>query len=365
MTSPTPTATASGSDAVKPASAAALAHLRLSALVVDDDSTNRMLLARMLLKLGFAEASTAENGAEALEKVAARAPPPQDLTRDLRPMAASGILDLLAAPGETRPWTAAVSDRGDSMSGRASPSGWHAVFMDNTMPVMSGIEATRRLRTGAVPYRGLIVAVTGDAQASVRDAFMAAGADIVLAKPVVQQALADVLRQHLLAPEAQPQVCSAPPHSAAVPGFLHLERDSALLRRADSSAEASAALGPAAEPQPSADSTAAPPLCVQHSVEPAHRLNDGAELSQNCDRALQQQQQQQQQQLAVSPVAAQAAPGCTRQSRPHAVSSDRPPPDFVSDEAARAPSLAASESADEHSTPVAARSESVLLSTMV
>jgi CheY-like chemotaxis protein/two-component sensor histidine kinase len=55
------------------------------------------------------------------------------------------------------------------------------IFIDNDMPVMNGIEATRALRIAG--YRYLIVAVTGTVMEEDINEFLAAGADLVFSKP--------------------------------------------------------------------------------------------------------------------------------------------------------------------------------------
>jgi CheY-like chemotaxis protein len=55
------------------------------------------------------------------------------------------------------------------------------IFIDNDMPVMNGIEATRVLRIAG--YRYLIVAITGSAMEEDITEFIAAGADLVYSKP--------------------------------------------------------------------------------------------------------------------------------------------------------------------------------------
>jgi CheY-like chemotaxis protein len=56
------------------------------------------------------------------------------------------------------------------------------VFMDNTMPIMNGVEAARALRNLGFP--NLIVGVTGNALDDDVQAFITAGADIVFYKPL-------------------------------------------------------------------------------------------------------------------------------------------------------------------------------------
>jgi signal transduction histidine kinase/AmiR/NasT family two-component response regulator len=62
---------------------------------------------------------------------------------------------------------------------------YDVVLMDKQMPVMDGVEATRRIRSlpgerGSVP----IIAVTADAFVAARDEILAAGADEYLSKPI-------------------------------------------------------------------------------------------------------------------------------------------------------------------------------------
>jgi CheY-like chemotaxis protein len=56
------------------------------------------------------------------------------------------------------------------------------VFMDGSMPVMDGYEATAHIR--AVGFKGRIIGVTGNALAEDQVRFLHAGAELVLVKPV-------------------------------------------------------------------------------------------------------------------------------------------------------------------------------------
>jgi CheY-like chemotaxis protein len=65
------------------------------------------------------------------------------------------------------------------------------VLMDNLMPVMNGIEATRRLR--AAGFDRLVVGVTGNVMDDEVREFVDAGADAVLAKPIKAATLVALL----------------------------------------------------------------------------------------------------------------------------------------------------------------------------
>ena len=75
-----------------------------------------------------------------------------------------------------------------------TPSQWPVCLcMDSSMPVMDGLEASRRIRY--LGYTGLIVGVTGNALIVDQDAFRAAGADCVVTKPADMGKLCEVIRE--------------------------------------------------------------------------------------------------------------------------------------------------------------------------
>lgn len=118
-------------------------------LIVDDNATNRMVLQSLLLDYGVA-AQTAENGAEAVD---------------------------------------AWADRE-----------WNAILMDISMPVMNGLEATLAIRErerqtgrGHTP----IIAVTASALSHETEAYLAAGMDAVVAKPVDADTLMAILTDRM------------------------------------------------------------------------------------------------------------------------------------------------------------------------
>ena len=107
-------------------------------LVVDDNEVNLMIAGEILSQAGL-EVETAENGAQALECLQ------------------RGHFDI--------------------------------VFMDMQMPVMDGLEATRRIRSQTDKARLPIVAMTANALAADRDLCLQAGMDDVLTKPIEPERL--------------------------------------------------------------------------------------------------------------------------------------------------------------------------------
>lgn len=71
------------------------------------------------------------------------------------------------------------------------------VLMDMMMPVMDGLEATRRFRASEQGRRTPIVAMTANAMQSDRDSCMAAGMDDYLAKPMETAALQRLLQRYI------------------------------------------------------------------------------------------------------------------------------------------------------------------------
>eukprot|EP00597_Dinobryon_sp_UTEXLB2267_P005112 CAMPEP_0170071904 /NCGR_PEP_ID=MMETSP0019_2-20121128/9688_1 /TAXON_ID=98059 /ORGANISM="Dinobryon sp., Strain UTEXLB2267" /LENGTH=457 /DNA_ID=CAMNT_0010280633 /DNA_START=879 /DNA_END=2252 /DNA_ORIENTATION=+ len=65
------------------------------------------------------------------------------------------------------------------------------VLMDNQMPAMNGVEATKRLRTGG--YKNLIVGVTGNVLEDDVNEFLVAGANLVMFKPLKMAQLSTLL----------------------------------------------------------------------------------------------------------------------------------------------------------------------------
>jgi CheY-like chemotaxis protein len=115
-------------------------------LIVDDEPDNRGWLNALLTSVGF-EAREADNGETAL-----------------------------------REWDT-----------------WHPqlVLMDVRMPVMDGLEATRRIRRGSPGSGPVIIALTASALEEDRHNVMEAGADEVILKPFREAELLEKIRAHL------------------------------------------------------------------------------------------------------------------------------------------------------------------------
>jgi CheY-like chemotaxis protein len=78
------------------------------------------------------------------------------------------------------------------------------VLMDENMPNLNGIEATREIRQLGTRYETLpIIALTANAMTGDRERFLAAGMDEYLSKPVNLSKLIEVVQPFLSAPQAR------------------------------------------------------------------------------------------------------------------------------------------------------------------
>ena len=107
----------------------------LHALVVDDIKSNRQLLAKLVSNRG-AQVDMVEDGQQAVDY---------------------------------------IMEHGDKID---------IIFMDNMMPVMTGVESTASCRNEIIGFGGLIIGVTGNTLPEDMHLFLDAGADFILGKPV-------------------------------------------------------------------------------------------------------------------------------------------------------------------------------------
>ena len=112
-------------------------------LVVDDVSSNRKLLLMLLKKAGNMSLDSAACGEEAIEKF------------------------------------------------KNEPNRFDIILMDNVMPDMSGLEASKILRENG--YKNLLIGVTGNAMDADLEEFVQAGADMAVAKPIKFDTLVSIL----------------------------------------------------------------------------------------------------------------------------------------------------------------------------
>jgi signal transduction histidine kinase/response regulator of citrate/malate metabolism len=73
----------------------------------------------------------------------------------------------------------------------------HLIFMDIRMPVMDGLQATRRIKASDAGAQTRIIAITAHALEEERNQILAAGCDGVIRKPYTQAEILDALTRHL------------------------------------------------------------------------------------------------------------------------------------------------------------------------
>ena len=138
----------------------------LPILVVDDDRMTRMLMQRMLERLKCV-VTTAVNGQQALELITG--------VSDIRSVDTPGSNEgEYFADGQVRNSSPSRGTGGPPTPGM-SESKFAVVFLDNQMPVMSGVEMVEKLRK--LGRKDLIVGVTGNALLPDQEEYLASGAD--------------------------------------------------------------------------------------------------------------------------------------------------------------------------------------------
>jgi signal transduction histidine kinase/CheY-like chemotaxis protein len=94
-----------------------------------------------------------------------------------------------------------LAENGEQAIAMLRTGDYTLVLMDIQMPVMDGLEATRRIRSGSYPDIDPeipIVAMTAHGMLGDRERFLAAGMTDYISKPVDEVDLADILRRHAL-----------------------------------------------------------------------------------------------------------------------------------------------------------------------
>ncbi|KAF9224071.1 hypothetical protein BS17DRAFT_795625 [Gyrodon lividus] len=140
-------------------------------LVVDDDRLTRTIMSRTLSRLGC-HVSTAENGELALEMIIGRK------------FEEAQIQNAYPAPSTALAYLGLEN-------GAPGPSRYDVVFLDNQMPIMSGMEVVTKLRELGRP--DFVVGVTGNALIDDQRKYFQAGVDHILTKPVFEPSLIKML----------------------------------------------------------------------------------------------------------------------------------------------------------------------------
>lgn len=148
----------------------------LKVLIVDDDMLTRRLMSRMMQRLGC-EVETAENGRVALDLILR---PPPSTTSDSPASRSDSSSDAI------------VEKAGGATTGMDAFHHYDVVFLDNQMPVCSGVEVVTELRS--LGRDDLVVGVTANALQSDQEQYLEAGASFILTKPVKEPDLIRYLR---------------------------------------------------------------------------------------------------------------------------------------------------------------------------
>ncbi|KAF8684902.1 His Kinase A (phosphoacceptor) domain [Rhizoctonia solani] len=169
---------------VRPTAGSAESLSPLRVLVVDDDSLTRRLMTRMLTRLGCT-VENAENGQIALDMLLAPLPTPQSQ----RTQSSAGFPSPLSASIEHPTPTLAAQSGGWEYG----ESKYDIVFLDNHMPICSGVEVARRLRQ--LDRKDFVVGVTGNALTEDQQEYLQAGANQLQKSLKAMLVLADERRK--------------------------------------------------------------------------------------------------------------------------------------------------------------------------
>jgi len=201
----------------------------LQVLVVDDDKMTRMLFQRMLGRLKCS-VTTAVNGYEALQLITG--------DQNVAQTPAGEEHEHLFSDGEDR---ASIMETDKEKEKEEKESKFAIVFLDNQMPVMSGVEMMRKLRR--LGRNDLVVGVTGESSLFLfprlddqrmdvfsvgffsvgnallpdQEEYLEAGVDHILTKPVREEsvrkmlAIADERRKIRLLDDPAASIPDTPP----------------------------------------------------------------------------------------------------------------------------------------------------------
>jgi len=153
----------------------------LPVLVVDDDKMTRLLFQRMLGRLKCS-VTTAVNGYEALQLITG--------DQNVSQTPAEDENEPMSFPDSDEPFSIVEGEK-EEEEREEKESKFAIVFLDNQMPVMSGVEMVRKLRK--LGRDDLVVGVTGNALLPDQEEYLEAGVDHILTKPVREESVRKML----------------------------------------------------------------------------------------------------------------------------------------------------------------------------
>lgn len=84
---------------------------------------------------------------------------------------------------------------------KTNKKGYNIILMDNNMPVMSGIEATRQIRTMKQIQQPKIISISSDSDEKTVQAIQQSGINAHLLKPITKDKLLDAIASLLATKE--------------------------------------------------------------------------------------------------------------------------------------------------------------------
>jgi PAS domain S-box-containing protein len=115
-----------------------------------------------------------------------------------------------------------VAENGQIAVDKVAQETFDVILMDMMMPVMDGLEATRRIRASEGARRTPIIAMTANAMESDRERCLEAGMDDYISKPIKAQELQAMLQRFSVVHVPLPLTAPAPidgVHAASIPAF--------------------------------------------------------------------------------------------------------------------------------------------------
>jgi CheY-like chemotaxis protein len=160
----------------------------LECLLVDDNPVNQKVISKMLSRIGIVP-ELASNGLEAVEKCRIRAE-----------AVASASASAAAAAAASTQGGEETSSTGDQIKKKKAVKQYDIIFMDIWMPIMSGHEAAKEIRSivpGVTSESPLIVAMTACVMPGDQQKCIDSGMNRYLSKPIRKEELNKILEDWL------------------------------------------------------------------------------------------------------------------------------------------------------------------------